>query len=94
MCVMERKTYWTSCSPSLPWVNPQEKSNSKLSFCPFVVSKPIHGTINGRSLLALFVPYKMIGILTSFIYSSMTRTTISWVGTNDKIDSKDGGMGI
>jgi len=46
---MGKTTYWTSFSPSLPWVTPREKSESELSFSPFVVSKPIHETLNDRS---------------------------------------------
>ena len=91
---MGKIAYWTSCSPSLPWVTPRAKSESKLSFSPFVVSKPIHETLNDRSLVPLFVPHKMTTSLVPSIYSTMIGTTIPFVVTNDKMEAQKGGMGI
>jgi len=91
---MGKTTYWTSCSPSLPWVTPRAKYESELSFSPFVVSKPIHETLNDRHSVPLFVPHKMTTALVPSVSSTMIGTTIPFVVTNDNMEAQKGVMGI
>ena len=91
---MGKTAYWTSCSPSLPWVTPRAKYESELSFSPFVVSKPIHETLNDRTSVPLFVPHKMTIAPFPSVSSTMIGTTIPFVVTNDKMEAQKGGVGI